>query len=111
MVGMLEKSPASIPDRASIPQTACLAKLETKRRAQVHDAAIVADASGGADVTRTVHYAEGGAEDIRVRDAPARMVQNVTEAGEQLQPHSLHHANVLENRRVPRKGVAIANEK
>ena len=87
-------------------------KSETKRRAQVHDAAIVADASGRADVTRTIiHHAERGAEDIRVRNAPAGMVENVTEPREELQPHSLHHVNILEDRGVPRKRVAIANEK
>ena len=39
------------------------------------------------------------------------MVKNVTEPGEQLQPHSLHHADVLEDRGIPRKRVSIANEK
>src|SRR2546421_5906315 len=39
-------------------------KLETKRCTQVHDTAIVADASGRAHVTRTIHDTERGAENI-----------------------------------------------
>src|SRR5262249_14136122 len=85
--------------------------LEAKGGAQVHDAAIVANAATGADVTRTIHYAEVGAKDIRVRNAPARMVENVTEAREQFQALSFHDANSLENRSVPRERVSIANEK
>src|SRR5436190_2289004 len=86
--------------------------LKTKRPAQVHDAAIAAAyATGGTDVTRTIHYTELGAKDIRVGNAPARMVEKVTETGEELQPHSLPQANVLEDRCVPAKRVSIAYEK
>src|SRR5438874_776992 len=105
------RSPALISKPGFRGHTAPQPQLEAKSRAQIHDAAIVAHAAGGADVTRTIDHAECGAEDISVGNAPARMVENVTESREQLQILTFHDANVLENRRVPGKCVSIANEK
>src|SRR5437899_3126772 len=86
------------------------AKSEANRAAQIYRAAIVDTDAASADITRTIHYAKRSAKDIRVRDAPTWMVQNVIKAGEQLQSHALHHPDVLDNRSVPGKRVSIANE-
>src|SRR4030095_7540160 len=86
-------------------------QLEFKRGAQVDDAAIVAHAAGSAHVTRPIYYTARGAKDIRVGNSPARMVEKVTGPGEQVEALSFRDANALENRRVPRKRVSIANEK
>src|SRR5215831_3454783 len=103
-----KKSPAL--NRPGFESCGARDSLEVRRHAQVHDAAIGPDAPGSAHVSRTIHDSESSAEHIGVRDAPARMVEDVAKAGEQFQPHPLFYSNLLQDRVIEGEGPTIPNE-
>src|SRR5215471_1293795 len=99
MTSSLEKSPV-LKNRPGLGNDHGQRSLKNSRRPQVHCAAIVEilTATASAPVAWTIYHTERRAEDIRVGNSPSRMVQNIVEAGEELQPHSLHNSEFLRDR-------------
>src|SRR5581483_3891406 len=59
----------------------------------------------------SAHHAERRAEDVRIGEAPPRVIQDVVEGGKQLETRLLSDPECLRQRNVPLERILVAQEK